>query len=90
MQKQEQAGTQGEEIVWPKNPKGKNRWKIRGASRLQFAMDLRTLAEIVRSRPLDYGCRAHAIPDPAGNYYTTALVTQAELKQLQKYGLDVR
>ena len=53
-------------------------------------MDLRTLAEIVRSRPLDYGCRAHAIPDPAGNYYTTALVTQAELKQLQKYGLDVR
>ena len=73
--------------------KSKRKESVENPRRLTVAihaMDLRTLAEIVRSRPLDYGCRAHAIPDPAGNYYTTALVTQAELKQLQKYGLDVR
>lgn len=52
--------------------------------------DLKSLREIVRTFPLDYGCRPHALSDPAGSYYTTALVSQSEFEQLRKKDLDVR
>lgn len=55
-----------------------------------YADDLKSLREIVQTYPLDYGCRPHAISDPTGSYYTTALVSQAELDQLRQKDLDVR
>lgn len=55
-----------------------------------YAADFKSLREIVRTHPLDYGCRPHAISDPTGNYYTTALVSQAEFDQLRKKDVDVR
>jgi murein tripeptide amidase MpaA len=55
-----------------------------------YANDLESLREIVRTHPLDYGCRPHATSDATGSYYTTALVSQAELDQLRKRDLDVR
>jgi hypothetical protein len=54
------------------------------------APDLRSLREIVRTYPLDYGCRPHAIADAAGAYFTTALVSKAERDVLRGRGLDVR
>ena len=54
------------------------------------AADLKSLREIVRTHPLDYGCRPHAISDPTGSYYTTALVSQAELDELREKDLNVR
>ena len=55
-----------------------------------YAADLQSLRDIVRTYPLDYGCRPHVISDPAGRYYTTALVSKKELDQLRKKDLDVR
>lgn len=55
-----------------------------------YAEGLDALREIVRNNPLDYGCRPHAISDPTGSYYTTALVSQAELERLRAKDLDVR
>jgi hypothetical protein len=52
--------------------------------------DLKSLREIVRTYPLDYGCRPHAIPDATGAYYTTALVSMAERDLLRNKGLDIR
>jgi hypothetical protein len=55
-----------------------------------YAADLKSLREIVRANPLDFGCRPHAISDPTGRYYTTALVSKTELDQLRRKDLDVR
>jgi hypothetical protein len=55
-----------------------------------YAADLKSLREIVRTHSLDFGCRPHAISDPTGRYYTTALVSKSELDQLRKNDLDVR
>ncbi len=55
-----------------------------------YAADLKSLSEIVRNHPLDYGCRPHAIFDDTGQYYTTALVSESELDRLRKNDLDVR
>ncbi len=52
------------------------------------ADDLKSLREIVRTHALDFGCRPHAISDPAGRYYTTALMSEAELDHLRKGGLE--
>lgn len=54
------------------------------------AADLRSLRDIVRTYPLDFGCRPHAIPDATGAYYTTALVSLAERDLLRSRGLDIR
>jgi hypothetical protein len=54
------------------------------------AADLKSLREIVRTYPLDFGCRPHFLSDPAGRYYTTALVSKAELDQLRRKDVDVR
>jgi hypothetical protein len=54
------------------------------------ADDVRTLREIVRTHPLDYGCRPLLVTDPAGTYYTTALVSRPELDRLHAMNLDVR
>jgi hypothetical protein len=55
-----------------------------------YAADLPSLRNIVRTYPLDYGCRPHAIPDSTGRVYTTALVSKAELDALHRKNLDVR
>jgi hypothetical protein len=52
--------------------------------------DLQSLREIVRTYPLDYGCRPHALLDAKGSYYTPALVSKAERDLLRARGLDVR
>jgi hypothetical protein len=52
--------------------------------------DLKSLREIVRTYPLDYGCRPQAIPDATGAYYTTALVSLAERDLLRNRGLNIR
>src|SRR3954466_9216859 len=54
------------------------------------AADLRSLRELVRTYPLDYGCRPHALTDSTGAYYTTALVSKAERDFLRGRGLHVR
>ena len=54
------------------------------------AADLRSLRDIVRTYPLDYGCRAHATADAKGAYFTTALVTKEEREVLRDKGLDIR
>jgi hypothetical protein len=54
------------------------------------AADLRSLREIVRTYPLDYGCRPHAVSDATGAYYTTALVSKAERELLRSRDLDIR
>jgi hypothetical protein len=51
---------------------------------------LRTLREIVRDHPLDYGCRCHAMTDQAGGYFITALVSKLEREALRYRGLDIR
>jgi len=72
--------------IYPKHTKS-------GSKHLTIAIhaaDLKSLREIVRTHQLDYGCRPHAIADPTGRYYTTALVSKAELEQLRKKDLDIR
>lgn len=54
------------------------------------AGDLNSLREIVRTYPLDYGCRPHAFSDPTGGYYTSALVSEAEFELLRSKDFDVR
>jgi hypothetical protein len=51
---------------------------------------MRSLREIVRTHPLDYGCRPHAITDATGACYTTALISKAERDLLRARGLDIR
>src|SRR5215213_3617201 len=55
-----------------------------------YASNLKSLREIVRTYPLDYGCRPHAVSDPTGRYYTIALVSEAEMDRLRGKDLDVR
>jgi murein tripeptide amidase MpaA len=55
-----------------------------------YAADLESLREIVRTYPLDYGCRPHALSDATGAYYTTALVSARERDLLRTKDLHIR
>src|SRR5262249_44150700 len=74
----------------PKATAAKGRRDRRHLTVAIHAPDLRSLREIVRQYPLDYGCRPHAIADATGAYFTTALVSKAERDALRGGGLDIR
>lgn len=69
---------------------GEGKRAVKHLSVAIHAADLGSLREIVRSYPLDYGCRPHAFADATGAYYTTALVSKSELELLRLKGLDVQ
>jgi hypothetical protein len=71
---------------YPKRPKNTSRHLTVAI----HATDLKSLRETVRTYRLDYGCRPHAFSDPTGSYYTSALVSAAELDLLRSKDLDVR
>jgi murein tripeptide amidase MpaA len=69
---------------------GRGNRAVRNLTVAIHAPNLQSLREIVRTYPLDYGCRPHAIVDATGAYSTTALVSKSERELLRGRGLEIR
>ena len=50
------------------------------------AADVASLSEVVRTHPVDFGCRPRAVPHPAGGHAVHALLTPDQLKTMRQGG----